>query len=130
MPQVDVQWPSEDEDFDATTDNNKAKIATKPRPSVAKVAVSEPDSATAEAPAPARTETAAEPSTPEVSQPETPPAAGPIVPTEPVEANQPDPDPMIQHKAANLAAAVDNDPGAVSQIPMTGTGKRSKLRSF
>lgn len=122
MPQVDVQWPSEDEDFDATTDTNQStKTATKDKPSAKKVDVNEPEPTT-ETETPVN-ETPAEP-TPEQTPAETPAPEAPVD----EQAAQPDPDPVVDQEAANLAAAVDNDPGAVSQIPVDS--KRSKMPNF
>lgn len=108
MPQVDVQWPSEDEDFDARTGTNgPAKTMTKAVPTVGKTDKLAPSG---------RTNLSAGPVTN---------APGVSAGTSATKAAQPDPDPVVEREAAVLAAGVDNDPAAISQI--TVNAKSSKL---
>jgi hypothetical protein len=153
MPQVDVQWPSEGEDFDAKADTSPSKTAVKSKPSITKV-VSKPDSepepaveeaapTVTEAPVseaedtqevPEEPQTAPETEAPEPEQapvadsPE--PAAEEVPEAAPVTDSQPDPDPVVENEAANLAADVDSQPAAVSEVPVVKKPKGSMMPKF
>jgi hypothetical protein len=126
MPQVDVQWPSEDEDFDAKTDTNSSKTAVKAKPSLTKVDDQQPEpEEPAEETAPAAVDEAPEEQAPEEepAAPEAPASEDPAPADE--SSSQPDPSPVIQQEAAALASSVDNDQGAVSEVPVAS--KRPKM---
>lgn len=118
MPQVDVEWPSEDEDFDAKVDTSPAaKPAGKGKSAAAKVSAPDP---AAEAPA-------------DESEHQDAPAAEQPDAQEPAaddHDNQPDPDPVVEQEAAQLASNVDNDPQAVSEIPVAKQNKGPMLPTF
>lgn len=133
MSQVDVQWPSEDEDFDATTDTSAVKSTTKAKPKITKVVEKAPEPPVEEEqPAP---EGAAEPT---VAAAEVEPPASETAAAEPAEAQeapaeeitpaeaQPDPSPVVQNEAANLAANVDSQPPAAQ----TPKAKRSMMPNW
>jgi len=134
MPQVDVQWPSENEDFDATTSVSPSKTAVKNKPSITKVADDEPQEQTTSSESeeqPAQesvNDTSSVPADETPAQEETPePQPGETVSADD-HANQPDPDPVVEAEAANLASGVDNQQAAVSDLPVTKD--RRKMPKF
>lgn len=126
MPQVDVQWPSEDEDFDAKADTNSSKTAVKTKPSITKV-TDEPTPVEKDQP----TEDQDTANHEEVPVEPTSPTAAEKTESESTEstseeaANQPDSDPAVQNEAATIANAVDEPLPPDTKLPTAGSFRRS-----